>query len=105
MKKAKKKWTAPWFADIKPEAEDGDYLREQQCCTSCGGYIGNLPGAFYIEDSDSCPTCRKSETNTEKWSDEVKRIIKRDKIDKDDARELIIELNKATIYLLNLIKL
>lgn len=81
-------WTPKFFADIDDKAEDGDYLRVQQCCTGCGAYIGDLAGAYYLEDCDTCPTCRAA-SGGEKWSDEVKRIIKRQKMPKDDQKELI----------------
>jgi hypothetical protein len=84
-------WSPKFFAVIDENAEDSDYLREQQCCTSCGGYTGDLPGYYWIEDSDYCPICRAS-NNKEKWSDEVRRIMVREKLDEDDINDTLSEL-------------
>lgn len=52
------KWKARYYANIDDSEEDSDYLREQCCCVSCGAYIGDLPGYYYLEE-DYCPNCRK----------------------------------------------
>ena len=84
-------WRPKFFADIDESEEDSDYLRKQQCCTSCGGYTGDLPGYYWIEDSDDCPICRAS-NNEEKWSEEVRRIMKREKLDKDEIKNTLSAL-------------
>ena len=84
-------WEPKFFADIDESEEDSDYLREQQCCPSCGGYTGDLPGYYWIEDSDDCPICRAS-NNEEKWSEEVRRIMKREKLDKDEIKNTLSAL-------------
>lgn len=67
------KWEPPFTTEIIESEEDGDYLRRQQCCTSCGAYTADLPGYYWIED-DNCPLCRES-NSLEKWSDELKRVL------------------------------
>jgi hypothetical protein len=52
------KWYPRYYANIDDNKEDSDYLRRQCCCVSCGAYIGNLPGYYYLEE-DYCPNCRK----------------------------------------------
>ena len=84
-------WEPEFYADIDESEEDSDYLREQECCTSCGAYTGDLPGYYWIEDSDDCPICRAS-NNEEKWSDEVRRIMKREKLDKDEIKNTLSAL-------------
>lgn len=81
-------WKPQFFADIDEDAEDSDYLQEQQCCTSCGAYTGDLPGYYWIEDSDDCPICR-SDNNEEKWSDEVKRLIERNQLTDEEIKQII----------------
>lgn len=81
-------WEPEFYADIDDNAEDGDYLREQQCCTSCGAHIGYLSGYYWIEDSDSCPKCR-ADAKEEKWSDEVKRIMERNELPEDEINETV----------------
>jgi len=81
-------WEPKFFADIDESEEDSDYLRKQQCCTSCGGYTGDLPGYYWIEDSDDCPICRAS-NNEEKWSDEVKRIMVENELPEDEISETL----------------
>lgn len=66
-----KKWEPDFFAEIDDSENDADYLREQQCCSCCGAYIGNLPGYFYIE-SDICPNC--AQDRGESWSEELERM-------------------------------
>lgn len=58
-------------AKINPKANDFDYLRIQNCCTSCGQYIGHLPGYWFIE-TDCCPDCRGA--GEESWRKEVMRL-------------------------------
>ena len=84
-------WSPKFFADIDENAEDGDYLREQQCCTSCGAYTGDLPGYYWIEDSDDCPICRAS-NNEEKWSEEVRSVMLREKLDEDEINDTLSAL-------------
>lgn len=84
-------WEPKFFADIDENAEDGDYLREQQCCTSCGAYTGDLPGYYWIEDSDDCPICRAS-NQEEKWSEEVRRVMLREKLDEDEINDTLSAL-------------
>ena len=84
-------WEPQFFADIDENEEDGDYLREQLCCTSCGAYTGDLPGYYWIEDSDDCPICRNS-SGEEKWSDEVVRIMIKEKIDEDEIKDVLSAL-------------
>jgi len=86
-------WHPKFFVDIDENAEDGDYLRKQDCCTSCGAYIGDLPGYYWIEDSDACPICRAS-NNEEKWSDEVHRIMVREKLDEDEIKQTLNALSE-----------
>lgn len=86
-------WEPIFFADLDEKELDGDYLREQQCCTGCGAYIGDLPGHYYLEDSDICPKCREA-NGEEKWSDEVIRIVTRQKMPKEDINELKKELSE-----------
>jgi hypothetical protein len=81
-------WEPDFYADIDENQEDGDYLREQLCCTSCGAHTGYLPGYFWIEDNDSCPKCR-ADSNEEKWSDEVKRIMERNELPEEEITETI----------------
>lgn len=88
MEKVTINWTPEFYADIDPNEESGDYLRKQQCCTSCGAFTGYLPGYYWIEDSDSCPICR-AENDEEKWSDEVKRIIYRNQLPEEQINQII----------------
>lgn len=81
-------WEPEFYADIDENAEDGDYLREQQCCTSCGAHTGYLPGYYWIEDNDFCPKCR-ADASEEKWSDEVKRIMERNELPEDEINETV----------------
>lgn len=70
------KWKPRFYANMDDSEEDSDYLREQCCCVSCGAYIGDLPGYYYLEE-DYCPNCRKaSGVLIDSVSDELKRIIK-----------------------------
>ena len=84
-------WEPRFFADINENEEDSDYLRIQQCCTSCGAYMGDLPGYYWIEDSDDCPICR-AYNNEEKWSEEVRRIMKREKLPKYEINDTLSAL-------------
>lgn len=86
-------WEPRFFAEIDEKQEDGDYLRLQQCCTGCGAFTGDLPGYYYIEDSDACPKCRE-QSGEEKWSEEVIRIVTRQKMDKSDIDELKKDLSE-----------
>lgn len=80
-------WEPEFYADIDENAEDGDYLREQLCCTSCGAHTGYLPG-YYWTESDECPKCR-ADNKEEKWSDEVKRIMERNELPEDEINETL----------------
>jgi predicted amidophosphoribosyltransferase len=71
MKEKKYQWEPSWYADIDYSAEDTDYLREQDCCSGCGAFIGDLPGYYYTE-SDFCPNCACDRGET--WSEELERL-------------------------------
>lgn len=68
------KWKPDFYIDMDDGQKDSDYLRRQCCCVSCGAYIGDLPGYYYLEE-DYCPNCRKGNGELiPAVSDELKRI-------------------------------
>ncbi len=98
MGKEIKKWEPDWYADIDPNATDSDYIRKQECCTSCGGYIGELPGYYFIED-EICPKCRSESPGyyKELWSVEVRRLMTEYEQDKEYIDSLFNRCKKLNI--------